>query len=383
MLAFPLVIALAALSAGVAVAAFSSSTANGGNSFSAGTWPWVQTGTASVPSNGATNTVTVPISSVTTSKAFLIFQTRHSGDRPVSSQVRGRIASPTSLEFVRVSDEGAPGSPIDVRWSVVEHPRVNVQRGQTTLANSTTNQAITPVAALNQAFVTWSKTSMATDVIYSENDPSLAELTTTSNLQFRHSPPDSGGHVAWWQVIEFTNPADVNVQKGTTSLIGAATSTTAGLGTPVNVNKTFVLASYLSPDGSDDVGAKMLRATLTDSTTITFDRAVSNGSDIPEIAWQAIELKDTSTVQGGSQSFAPGTAQRTTPISSVVTNRSVAFASVQPVGGQNMGITPYIANDVIGVCSVTMVLAANQITMDRNSTLDTCDVGWFVVEFGL
>ena len=77
----------------------------------------------------------------------------------------------------------------------------------------------------------------------------------------------------------------------------------------------------------------------------------------------------------------PCEAQTTASITSVNTDRSVAFASVQPVGGQNMGRSPYAGDDIIGVCSVTMSLASTLVTMDRNNTADTCDVGWFVVEF--
>ena len=91
----------------------------------------VQSGTTSIDSNGGTNTITVPITSVNTASSFLIFQTRHNGNRPVNSMIRGRIASATTLEFVRVSNEVAPGVPINIQWYVVEFSSgVNVQRGE-------------------------------------------------------------------------------------------------------------------------------------------------------------------------------------------------------------------------------------------------------------
>ena len=46
-----------------------------------------------------------------------------------------------------------------------------------------------------------------------------------------------------------------------------------------------------------------------------------------------------------------------------------------------MGRSAYTGDDIVGVCSVTMGLSATQITMDRNSTVAACDIGWFVVEF--
>ncbi len=150
----------------------------------------------------------------------------------------------------------------------------------------------------------------------------------------------------------------------------------------MDVTKTFLLVSYRTGGSGADVGSRMIRAQLTNSTTITIDRSISGTpDDITEIVWQAIELKDGSTVQRGSENFASGVAQKTVTITSVVTGRAVAFASVQPVGGQNMGLSPYAGDDIIGVCSVTMSLSSTQITMDRNNTAASCDVGWFVVEF--
>ena len=71
----------------------------------------VQHGSAVSSGNG---TVTVPIAPVDTSKSFLMFNSRHNSNRPVGSMVRGRIASPTSLEFVRVTNETAPPSNISL-----------------------------------------------------------------------------------------------------------------------------------------------------------------------------------------------------------------------------------------------------------------------------
>ena len=57
----------------------------------------LQSGTTTSTANGLT---TVTIASVNTAKAFLLFSTRHDSNRPVGSEVSGRIASSTTLEFV-------------------------------------------------------------------------------------------------------------------------------------------------------------------------------------------------------------------------------------------------------------------------------------------
>ena len=85
----------------------------------------------------------------------------------------------------------------------------------------------------------------------------------------------------------------------------------------------------------------MIRAQLTNSTTITIDR-YRTGDNIDEIVWQAVELKDGSTVQRGSERFNNNDDQEVVTLGAAVdTNRAIAFASVQPVGGQNMGMARY------------------------------------------
>ena len=552
--------------------------------------PEVQSGTATstggtCPAPGGCTT-SVTINSVDPAKSVLFFHSRHNSNRPPGSMIRGRILNSTTLEFVRVTDET---STMTIRWYVVEFPSgVAVQRGEISSQSATTiNVPITAVASVSQAFVTWSKTPNDNGGTMSSDDPILCELTTTANLQCRVNGTNPN-HIIWWQVVEFTNPADINVQKGSTSLLGTALSTTATLGTPVDVTKTFVLAGYRTAGRGADIGTRMLRARLTSSTTIEIDRSIyfspgitranawttglthtagggnnrlllfavgyengsdpgvstvtyggqsltrivgavagtttigrvelwyvneagiaaaigttfsvtwggvaptypmyaaatyadvnqsspildsssnftnsstpnpittsvnvvdgamavsgaisgNNGSytwgggwtegtdqasgttttmssaenaatadvtdtasathsgpnrqavvaaafnpaddDITEIVWQAVEFKDGSTVQRGSENFAIGVAQKTVPITSVVTDRAVVFGSVQPVGGQNMGRSPYAGDDIIGVCSVAMSLSSTDITMNRNNTADSCDIGWFVVEF--
>src|SRR6266480_7651710 len=61
----------------------------------------VQRGTATSTANGTT---TVTITAVDPTKAFLLFSTRSSSNRPVGTVMRGRLASATTLEFIRVTD---------------------------------------------------------------------------------------------------------------------------------------------------------------------------------------------------------------------------------------------------------------------------------------
>jgi hypothetical protein len=123
--------------------------------------------------------MTVTITAVDPTKSFLLFSTRSSSNRPVSSIVRGRLASATTLEFIRVTDE-SPVSTITIEWSVVEYScGVAVQRGDTSVSATTVDVPITPVASQSQAFITWSKSTAAADASWDGNDTLVVDLTST------------------------------------------------------------------------------------------------------------------------------------------------------------------------------------------------------------
>jgi len=241
------------------------------------------------------------------------------------------------------------------------------------------------IAAVNSvaaAFVTWSKVPSPTDTTWGGNDPLVGELTSTTNLQLRHDVSAPSATV-YWQVVEFTDPTKINVQKGSTSLTGAATSTTATLGTAVTTSRTFVLAGARRPDGGVDIGSGMVRATLTNSTTITFDRSVAN-YNVTEISWQAVELMDGSAVQSGAATLASGAASTTATITAVDLAKTTSFLSTQTNGGQNGGSTAYVTDDIIGVaCATARVTSTTQLTLTRTNTAATAQFTWFVVAWGL
>jgi hypothetical protein len=358
----------------------------GGNTLATGAWTNVQTGVWTSTANG---TFTVPLSTVDPAKSFLVFNVRSNSNRPVGSVVRGRLLNSTTLEFTRVTDSVAPEpATITVRWNVVTFASgVNVQRGEASIsAASPTNIAITPVASTSQAFVLWSKTPAAADNTWDTNDTIVADLTSTSNLQLRYNT--TGTHTVSWEVVELTNPAAINVQRGTTSMLGTALTRTVTLPTPVDTTKTFVLVGYQTSGAGADVGSRMLRARLTDSSTIVIDRSISGTpDDITEISWQAIELKNPSgaadgpVVQNGSANLASGTSQVVVPISQVVPERTVAFASNQGGAAQSMGRTPYAGDDIIGVGTATLAVGSTSLTFDRANTASAADIGWFAVQF--
>ncbi|HJY34608.1 MAG TPA: S24/S26 family peptidase, partial [Vicinamibacterales bacterium] len=338
----------------------------------------VQSGTVNNTANG---TQTVTISSIDTTKSFLVFQTRSSGDRPVNTTVRGRIASATTIEFERVTNEGAPLT-IAIQWYVATFGSgVSVQRGSATMSATTVNVPITAVSSMSQAFVLWSMTPAGTEVDHDADDAIVGDLTSTTNLQFRTGSA-ANSHAVYWQVVEFTNAADINVQRGSTSLTGTALSASVTLPTPVTTGRSFLLSSFTTTGSGTDMGARLLRGQLFNPTTLVFDRSIAGSPDnLTEIAWQVVELKDGSSVQNGTTSFAAGTAAVAQPLGvQVNVTRSIPLCAVQ-VGGQSMGRAAYAANDVPGEASFTGALAPTQLTLTRNSTNSAADVGWSVIQF--
>ncbi len=346
----------------------------------------VQSGTATHTTAGI---LVVNISGIDPAKSFLIFETRHNFNRPVASALRGRIpiacANPcTTIEFERVTNEGVPAT-INIQWYVVTFVTgVRVQRGET-LQDQLQKDVTLPLAlsSVNQAFVLFSKTMLAVHNNWDTDDAIVTELIDTTTLQIRNN--EASGHIITWQVIEFTNPADINVQTGSImTMTGATLSVTATFPTPVDANKTFVMVGYRTNVPTPaPIGAHVLRATLTD-TTITIDRATAGtpNEDITEIFWQAIELKDKTIVASGTANFPVGVGMVNVPmLPHFDVSRSIAFGSVQTGGGQNIGRTTYVADDIQGETAFTMALSSTQLTLQRDSTLGVADVGWFYLQF--
>jgi len=338
-----------------------------------------QSGTLTSAGNG-TNTVT--INAINPSNSFLIFNTRHNSSLPGDSMVRGRITSSNSLQFVQVT---TGTSPINIQWYVIQYTTgVSVQSGEVSQTNTVIDVPLAPLGALNQAFVTWSKTPDPSETGFSDSDPVVAQITSTTNLEFRVGGAPSSAPIISWQVIQFSNPASIYVQSGSvTNLTGTNTVATATLSAAVNTNSTFILTGYRTSGSGTAIGARMIRALLASPTTLSFDRSISGAPDnIAEIFWQAVQLNDGSVVQQGTVNFTNGLAETNVTLLPLDTNRAAAFASVQPVGGQNTGRSPSTGT-TLGVGSATLALTSGtQLTLDRNGTADQCDVGWQVTGFG-
>jgi hypothetical protein len=338
--------------------------------------PAVQSGFLHSTGSG---TETVEIQPVDPARAFLLFGTRHDSLRPSDSFLRGRIASGTELEFVRVTDRE---SDIFARWYVVEYPAgISVQHGDEIHGSATMEVEIDPVTSSSQAFVTFSKTAGEYANNFDHNDPMIARLTAPDRLQLRVTT--SSSHPVSWQVISFDDPEAIDVQAGTTALYGEPLSETITLEREVEPDRAFVLASFNVTSSGPGGGRRMARAEIVDGNTIRIERGETGTTgDLIEIAWQVVELKDGSRVQSGVAELGPGERSRTVSVAGLDPARTAAFGSVQWGGGQNMGSTAHTDTNVVGVGCVTMEVTQDGLLLERESDVAAAEIAWFAVEFG-
>ncbi len=349
-------------------------------------------GTAVSPGNGQVN-VTLPNlggacnGTINTARSFLFFQTNSNLDRSVVSEIRGRVISTTQIRFIRVTNQS---SPVNISWYVAEFESgIRVQRGQVgSQSAAVMNVTISSVTALNRAFVLLSKTPVNTDSTWNDDDSTIGQLTSTTNLQLRVTTANAG-HVVEWQVVQFTNPADILVQGGTSAVMTVGTaSVSIPLGTAVDPSRTFVLISNRNPvGGSADIGDLMLRGRLTGCaaicTDVTVDRdPARTGVAIPELFYQIVTLNSGASVQGGLQNFPAATATQAAALAPAVDpSRSWAFLSAMNGGGQNQGSTSLSGSaNLAGATTFVTTLATASLTMTRQNTAASADASWSVVE---
>ncbi len=364
----------------IADAAFLDTTNNGLSTFTAASCLGGADVQSGVATNAANGTQTVSISAVDPAASFLLFTSRHNSNRPVGSVIGGHLANATTLEFHRATNESSP-VPITINWHIVEYScGLSVQRGITELNTNTVNQAIAAVGSVDDAFVTFSRTVAATDGGCTDNDLSTGRLTSTSNLRFVSNDTGSPFHSAYWQVIEFTDPAMVSVQHGTTSIGSGSTSVDVTLPTAVDLTKTFALTSVRG--SGSNAASTMVAPELTSATNLHLARG-STDDFITELAWQVIELHDGSSVQHGDTSVSAGTGSVTETIAAVDLSKATAFTGGQMGSGQNGGTTPFAGDDITGSASAMLTFnSTTQLAITRDHTVDSAVFPWFVVEWG-
>lgn len=328
--------------------------------------------TKSVQSNTTTlangnSSVTATISSVDTGKAFLVFGVSLDDATPSGAQITGQITNSTTLTFQRFGTSGD----VSIKWYVAEFKSgVTVQRGSVVMSSTTVNVSLQSVD-LSKSFPIVSLRNSGS--AFGQDDFDRAKLTSSTNLQIKVNASGSN-QVCEWQVVEY---ADSQVQTGDVSFATGDSSKTASISS-VDTGKSWLINSYQSASGTgSNIGQKLVRGVITNSTTLTFDR--DQTGQTMDLTWYLVEFTDGTTIQHNSQSFTSTQTQRDVTISSVNTNLAIAAGGYYMRGGKS----PYSSDDNPGVGWFTFDLTnATNLRITRGLTGSaTADVGWFVITF--
>lgn len=326
----------------------------------------VQSGTTTLASGNSS--VTATITSVDTTKSFLVYSLSLNDSAAINSQVSGEITNATTLTFYRYTTAAVN---ITIKWYVAEFVSgVTVQRGTATTSSSPFNVTINSVNTAKSFPIINGYTRDGQT--YGADDFEKAKITSATNLELTQVSSSLNSTLRW-QVVEYT---DATVQTGDVSFITTDSSKTATVNS-VDPAKSWLLYTYTTDSNAANISNIFIQGTITNSTTLTFNKDGTGNNN--NLTWYLVTFNDETTVQSGSQNFATGDTQKNVTITSVDTARSIAAAGSWYHRGGKSGLT---TDDNVGMGSVTLDLtSATNLQLTRGTSGSTADIGWFVVQF--
>jgi outer membrane protein assembly factor BamB len=240
-------------------------------------------------------------------------------------------------------------------WLPVTAGIKTVQGGTATMTTQSTLNVPISSVTLTRSILFF---SVAENNVDPSNGQVRGQLTSPTNIQFNRAGTATTVTIRWY-VAEFGS--SVSVQRGSTAVTANPMNVTIS---PVDLSKTFVLASWLKPGaayGDDDY----LRARLTSTTNLELDP--SGGSLDGWADWQVITMANA-TVQSGDVSFAAGDASKVVAVTAVDTTRTFLTTTWEGFA------------DGIGVNFIRgRITSPTQLTFDRGVTGSPVDLTWFLV----
>lgn len=334
----------------------------------------------SSPSGSSTAT----IAPVDPASAFLLFSVRSAAGDAAASMVVGRLSDATTLRFEQATPVGGSAAPVAIEWSVVAYDcGVSVQRGL--VGGDGDEQLDVAIAPVDPAssFVLTSTAPAATGTPFGAGLLLSGELTGPANLRLEAAAGtvlDAQQPIAW-QVVTFTAPGDAAVQTQLATLAPAVATDTVSLPTPVDPTATVVLASPRSAAGGGELGERVVRARLLDSSTVEITRLLTTES--VDVALQVVELRDGTVVQRGVLDLPAGTASAAVPLTPLDPARSAALSTVQAPGSASGGASGHAASTAVAEASATMTLTGSDgLTVERGATASAASFAWQVVNWG-
>lgn len=218
-----------------------------------------------------------------------------------------------------------------VEVTVVEFDpnRVTVQSGTYQMTGASTTASPSAVVLANTFLVhSW---QIDSNPATHQHAGVRGRFTSTTQLTFDRigTTGTVDGH---WFVIE-SDSADFSVEEFTVTLT-AATSNTATISS-VTMNKTFLVGSHTISDTTDDNADGSVEIVLTNSTTVTVQRAAAGGNIV--YTGYAIEFAagGDETVQRGQIAAQGATASQNVDITAVTLDVAMVQAAGSPQSWKN------------------------------------------------
>jgi len=219
---------------------------------------------------------TVPITSIDTTKAFIVLSNTATSANASRSFIRAKINSATEIQF----DRGDSGATPAIRWWVVEWNGATVESGTSSLTGTTVTPTITEVTLAESVLFY----NYYTDTTYYPSRGMVrGRFTSTTEAEFARGSSDDSCEVSYF-VVSHSNFATQSA--GTNEITG--TSGTYTLTTPVNESAAFMATPIMGNAYTDSAATGFAKGYNThklfeDGTDskVTIERGDVTGSLFP------------------------------------------------------------------------------------------------------
>ena len=320
--------------------------------------------------SGVSTTKTLTTTLLDITKAFLVFGIEETSSSPQYGQVRGQITNTTTLTFTRYASDALD---VVVTGYVVEFTDgVTVQRGSHTRADVSSEVTLSSLD-LTKSFRICSFSIAGS--AYGNDDFQRSRLyddAGTKKLQFQSIGGSAG--IVDWQVVEYD---DCSVQRGLCTITTGSASITDSI-TSVDRNKSWLISDFET--AAANPATNQIRGQINSTVQLTFDRALTDATNLMNISWEVVEFTDGTIVQEIFESFVGSDQEEDYTISEVTSlTRAFACASGQMCRG---GKSDYSANDYEGNAWFTCDLTSTtNLKTRRGRGDDDADVVIYVIDF--
>lgn len=334
----------------------------------------VQSGSKSISSG--TTSGTVSISTITTTKSFLVFTVKQAdtsgGNVQGSLNVEGYFSSTTQITFER----SASASAIVIEWFVVSFSSgVTVQHGYVdNVAGSDVDVTITAVT-VSKAFAIVSSRGHFDYMLNRENDLT-AHITSTTNLRLRTGSPSSPwANRCRWQVIEYDN---ASVQLAEDNFTSGTTEETAI--TTVDTTKTFI-APTSRDNSKHESGCWQWNAYL-ESDKVKYVRSLEPGFPVEITSYYktyVVSVSDAIKVTRFQTVLSSSETSKDVTVDIADTSKAFIFGSSQWF--KSIGKTDDYSDPYSRACALK-INSTTQVNVSRHATgSDEITVYWELIEF--